>query len=169
MNMDEVQLSADPNDDLPSELLSALEQFVLGVDSDEGSERLELLVQISFEGLSDGSLDALIVRLSELTAGDRRPAKLLPAFIADHLVQVDDKAVALRRWTAFSDIVNDYSDLFADTEKLVGHLVLKHRTSLDLRSLDEQALISAHAAIHTGFKTPVSLETGRGKPTNLHR
>lgn len=148
MNMDEVQLSADPNDDLPSELLSALEQFVLLVDAGEGSERLDLLVRISFEGLSDGSLDALLARLSELADRESHPAKLLPAFIVDHLVQVDDKAVALRRWTAFSDIVNDYSDLFADIEKLVGHLVLKHGTDLDLRSLDDEAVISAHAAIH---------------------
>ena len=88
--------------------------------------------------------------LVDLTAPDEHdPRRLLP----DDLVAVLEREllllplrVRLEALVAAGDLVSTWSDLVADQEKLLGHLVLAHGEPQ--QALEHEALADRHAALH---------------------
>ena len=98
-------------------------------------------------GLAGGDeLDGLV----DLTAPDEDdPRRLLP----EELVTVLEREllllplrVRLEALVAAAEVVSTWSDLVADHEKLLGHLVLSHREPQAV--LGHEALVDRHAALH---------------------
>jgi hypothetical protein len=115
---------------------------LLGSDEDEGEEELDGLV--------------------DLTGPDEQdPRRLLP----EDLVAVLEREllllplrVRLEALVAAADLVSTWSDLVADQEKLLGHLVLAHAEPQT--ALAHERLVDRHAVLHTehgpGHASPVA-------------
>ena len=105
----------------------------------------------------DDELDDLV----DLVEHDEHdPRRLLP----EELVAVLEREllllplrVRLEALVAAADLVSTWSDLVADQEKLLGHLVLAHAAPQD--ALAHEALADRHAALHAG--------SGPGHPAAL--
>ena len=101
------------------------------------------------EADADDALDELD-ELVDLTAPDEDdPRRLLP----EDLVTVLEREllllplrVRLEALVAAADLVTTWSDLVADREKLLGHLVLSHREPQD--PLVHEQLVDRHAVLH---------------------
>ena len=105
----------------------------------------------------DDELDGLV----DLTGPDESdPRRLLP----EDLVAVLEREllllplrVRLEALVAAADLVSTWSDLVADHEKLLGHLVLAHGEAQDV--LGHERLVDRHAVLHT--------DGGPGHPTRV--
>ena len=114
-------------------------------DEDDGPE-LQLL------GIGDEDGDEALDDLVELTEQDEHdPRRLLP----EDLVAVLEREllllpvrVRLEALVAAADLVSTWSDLLADQEKLLGHLVLAHGEPQDAHGHEQ--LADRHAALHGG-------------------
>ena len=115
-------------------------------DEDDDDEPYALLDDDDDED-DDEELDGLV----DLTAPDEHdPRRLLP----EDLVAVLEREllllplrVRLEALVAAADLVSTWSDLVADHEKLLGHLVLAHGESQ--AALDHEGLVDRHAVLHT--------------------
>ena len=95
----------------------------------------------------DEQLDGLV----DLTGPDEQdPRRLLP----EDLVTVLEREllllplrVRLEALVAAADLVSTWSDLVADQEKMLGHLVLAHGEVQD--ALGHEQLVERHAVLHT--------------------
>jgi hypothetical protein len=117
MSVDEFELAyGDEDEDLPVDLT---------VLDDE--ERLELL-------MDDEEPDLSAVLPDELLSVLERELLLLPI------------RTRLEALVAAADIVENWSDLLADEEKLLGHLVLRHGS--DQLPHEHEALADLHAELH---------------------
>jgi hypothetical protein len=102
--------------------------FVLpGDDDDEDDVALDLTI--------DDAEDPRAVLPDDLVAVLERELLLLPV------------RVRLEALVAAADLVSNWSDLVADHEKLLGHLVLAHAEPP--ASTGHEALIGRHAVLHT--------------------
>ena len=127
----------------------SLEDVEADVEDDEDDEPLDLIALDD-----DDELDALIA--SDEPADDEDdPRRLLP----EELVAVLEREllllpvrVRLEALVAAADLVQQWAELVADHEKLLGHLVLAH--SQPQRARGHEALVGRHAALHA--------ETGPG-------
>lgn len=123
MSLDEVEAQYEDDDDEP-------ELGLLEIEEDDEEE-----------------LDSLV----DLTGPDEDdPRRLLP----EHLVAVLEREllllplrVRLEALVAAADLVSTWSDLVADHEKLLGHLVLAHGEAQEAVAHD--ALVDRHAVLHT--------------------
>ena len=96
---------------------------------------------------ADEELDGLV----DLTGPDEHdPRRLLP----DDLVAVLEREllllplrVRLEALVAAGEVVSAWSDLVADQEKLLGHLVLAHREPQ--QAFGHELLVNRHAVLHT--------------------
>ena len=112
-------------------------------DDDEEAAARELM---TFDDHSDEELDELV----DLTVPDEDdPRRLLP----DDLVAVLEREllllplrVRLEALVAAADLVSTWSDLVADHEKLLGHLVLAHGAPQE--AVGHEALVDRHAVLH---------------------
>lgn len=135
MSLDEVEAGySEEDDDDEFDLL------------DSGLEAEDLLSGDSPE--QDGELDNL-VELLEAEGGPDDPRTVLP----DELVAVLEREllllplrVRLEALVAAVDLVTTWSDLVADHEKLLGHLVLSHGEPQVV--IGQEELVGRHAALH---------------------
>jgi hypothetical protein len=83
----------------------------------------------------------------------------LTAVLPEELVSVLERELLLlplrtrlEALVAAADVVENWSDLLADEEKLLGHLVLRHGGSRQLDGLatEHEALADRHAELHAG-------------------
>ncbi len=135
MSLDEVEAGYsedDDDDELDLELLGA--DYDLEDDGDPGA---------------DPELDELVELLEREEPGEDDPRRLLP----EDLVAVLEREllllplrVRLEALVAAVDLVQTWSDLVADHEKLLGHLVLAHGERQD--PTGHEALVGRHAALH---------------------
>lgn len=114
----------------------SLQDVESGYDGDEGDEPAD----------EDDEYD-LMVDLAE--PADEDPRRLLP----EHLVHVLEREllllplrVRLEALVAATDLVLGWTELIADREKLLGHLVLAHREPQ--RGAVHEALVARHARLH---------------------
>ena len=115
--------------------------------------------------VDEEELDGLV----DLTAPDEQdPRRLLP----EELVAVLEREllllplrVRLEALVAAADLVSTWSDLVADHEKLLGHLVLAHAAPQEV--LRHEALVDRHASLHlhTGPGHAPTADPGAGAPT----
>ena len=124
----EAGYDADDEDDDPS-------PFALSGPDDEDGDDLELDLTVDEE-------DPRAVLPDELVAVLERELLLLPV------------RVRLEALVAAADLVATWSDLVADHEKLLGHLVLAHRLLPHPEALGHEDLAARHAVLHA--------ETGPG-------
>ena len=120
-------------------------------DDDEDDDPELALLSAGDE--DDDELDELV---DLVEADEHDPRRLLP----EELVAVLEREllllplrVRLEALVAAADLVSTWSDLVADHEKLLGHLVLSHAALADGAPLDEvthEALVDRHAALHHG-------------------
>ena len=112
--------------------------------ADEEDDEDELLLDPALVGADD--LDGLV----DLTAPDEDdPRRLLP----EELVAVLEREllllplrVRLEALVAAGELVSTWTDLLADQEKLLGHLVLSHAEPQ--AALAHEALVERHAVLH---------------------
>lgn len=112
-------------------------------DDDDEEPPLQLL------GLGDDEDDELDALVDLVEADEHDPRTLLP----EDLVTVLEREllllplrVRLEALVAAADLVSTWSDLIADHEKLLGHLVLAHGQPQD--ALGHEALVDRHAELH---------------------
>ncbi len=113
-------------------------------DDEDDDEALSLLGDDEDD---DEDLDGLV----DLTGPDEHdPRRLLP----EDLVAVLEREllllplrVRLEALVAAADLVSTWSDLVADQEKLLGHLVLAHGEAQ--AALGHEVLLDRHAVLHT--------------------
>ena len=125
----------------------SLEEVEAQYEDDEDDEDLALLAEDpSLE--DDDELDELV----DLTAPveDADPRRVLP----EELVAVLEREllllplrVRLEALVAAADLVSTWSDLLADHEKLLGHLVLAHGEPQ--AAVDHEGLVDRHAVLHS--------------------
>ena len=124
MSLDEVESGYSERDD-PVELLDPLE------DDEEDLEELADLLDLETEPDED---DPRRLLPEELVAVLERELLLLPL------------RVRLEALVAAVDLIETWSDLVADREKLLGHLVISHAESQVPH--EHEALVERHAALH---------------------
>lgn len=134
MSLDEVEAGYSEQDDEADDL----DVDLLGADY-EGA---------GYEG-ADDELDGLVELLEREEPDEDDPRRLLP----DELVAVLEREllllplrVRLEALVAAVDLVQTWSDLVADHEKLLGHLVLAHGESQ--APTGHEALVDRHARLH---------------------
>jgi hypothetical protein len=132
LSLEDVEAGYEDEDD------DELDADLLGLpDHDPVAEDLEdLQVLLETGALGEG-------------ADDDDPRRLLP----DDLVAVLEREllllplrVRLEALVAAADLVQQWTDLLADREKLLGHLVLAHAEPQ--QALEHEALADRHAALH---------------------
>jgi hypothetical protein len=117
VSVDEFELAyGDEDDDVPVDLTML-----------DGEEHLELL-------MDEGEPDLRAVLPDELLSVLERELLLLPI------------RTRLEALVAAADLVENWTDLLADEEKLLGHLVLRHGAG-DLPA-EHEALADRHAELH---------------------
>lgn len=126
MSLDEVEAGYSEQDD-PIVDLDARDEDDDEEDLDELAELLELQVEPDVD-------DPRRVLPEELVAVLERELLLLPL------------RVRLEALVAAVDLIETWSDLVADHEKLLGHLVLSHAEPQV--ATDHEALVERHAALH---------------------
>ena len=123
----------------------SLEEVEAQYEDEDDDPELELL------SVGDGDDDEEdLGELVDLTAPDEDdPRRLLP----EDLVAVLEREllllplrVRLEALVAAADLVSTWSDLVADQEKLLGHLVLSHGEPQESRG--HEALVDRHAVLH---------------------
>ena len=105
----------------------------------------------SFSLLPAGEDDEQLDELVDLTGPDEHdPRRLLP----EELVTVLEREllllplrVRLEALVAAGEVVSTWSDLVADQEKLLGHLVLAH--GAPQAAFEHEALVDRHAVLHS--------------------
>ncbi len=134
MSLADLEAGYEDDDDEPFDVAS------LGLDEDDDDEDPEL---------------AALAALTEPDAGDPR------SVLGDDLVAVLEREllllplrVRLEALVAGVDLVSTWSDLVADHEKVLGHLVLTHQQPQ--QSLGHEQLVERHAHLHQS--------TGPGHP-----
>jgi hypothetical protein len=128
MSLDEVEAGYSEQDD-PIDDLDAL--AALDDDDEEDLDELAELLERQVEPDVD---DPRRVLPEELVAVLERELLLLPL------------RVRLEALVAAVDLIETWSDLVADHEKLLGHLVLSHAEPQV--ATDHEALVERHAALH---------------------
>lgn len=145
--MDETELGADAESDLPRELLYWFNQ-TLHSDPDEPASVLRNEVeQIATQAILG---EAVSDALSALAGSSVQGAGLLALKLVAQVESVEDHDVRVRRWNAVWSLLGDYTVMFADREKLLGHLLLRHRrtSASDLLEMDVDELLALHQAQH---------------------
>ena len=125
-----------------------LDEVEAGYEGDDEEEvDLDLLAG---PGQDLDELDSLIGHGGLVDEDDDDPRRLLP----EELVTVLEREllllpvrVRLEALVAAADLVAEWSDLMADHEKLLGHLVLAHDEPQDATT--HEALVGRHGALHT--------------------
>ncbi len=142
MSLDDVEAQYEDEDDEP-----ALDLIGLGDGfEDEGDDELDALVDL----VEADEHDPRRLLPDDLVEADEHdPRKLLP----EDLVTVLERELLLLRLLVglvalvdAADLVSTWSDLIADHEKLLGHLVLAHGQPQD--ALGHEALVDRHAELH---------------------
>ena len=116
-------------------------------EDDEDDDEAYSVLGPDDEVEGDEELDGLV----DLTGPDEHdPRRLLP----DDLVAVLEREllllplrVRLEALVAAGEVVSTWSDLVADQEKLLGHLVLAHREPQ--QAFGHELLVNRHAVLHT--------------------
>jgi hypothetical protein len=99
-----------------------------------------------FSAVSDEVDDELNDRFAAELRNVDGPATDLHRLMGIHLNEAD-KELRLLRWEALSDVLGEFTDLFDDQEKMVGHLFLEH--GIDPPAADQSSdLVSLHASLH---------------------
>ncbi|MCW2615356.1 MAG: hypothetical protein JWN08_2350 [Frankiales bacterium] len=130
MSLDEVEAGYSEQEDDEDEL----DVDLLGADyEDEQDEELDELVELLERDVPDED-DPRRVLPEELVAVLERELLLLPL------------RVRLEALVAAVDLVQTWSDLVADHEKLLGHLVLAHAEPQEVTG--HELLVDRHAALH---------------------
>ncbi len=125
MSMEDVEAQYEDEDDDEPDL------HLLGIDDDpDGDDELDDLVEL----VEADEHDPRKVLPEELVAVLERELLLLPL------------RVRLEALVAAADLVSTWSDLVADHEKLLGHLVLAHGEAQD--ALGHEVLVERHAVLH---------------------
>ena len=139
MSLDEVEAGYSEQDDEADDL----DVDLLGADY-EGPD----YEGAGYEG-ADDELDGMVELLEREEPDEDDPRRLLP----DELVAVLEREllllplrVRLEALVAAADLVQTWSDLVADHEKLLGHLVLAHGESP--AATGHEALVDRHAGLH---------------------
>ena len=118
-------------------------------EQDDEADDLDVdLLGADYEGAAD-ELDGMVELLERAEPDEDDPRRLLP----DELVAVLEREllllplrVRLEALVAAVDLVQTWSDLVADHEKLLGHLVLAHGESQ--AATGHEALVDRHAGLH---------------------
>jgi hypothetical protein len=116
---------------------------------DVGPDELELL-GLDDDPFDDGPDDDLELLL-DATGDDDDPRALLPEPLVTALERellLLPVRVRLEALVAADDLVQEWSELVADHEKLLGHLVLAHRQQPHPDVLGHEQLVARHAALH---------------------
>jgi len=119
-------------------------------EQDDDEDELDLdLLGTDYEDQEDVELDGLVELLEREEPDEDDPRRLLP----DELVAVLEREllllplrVRLEALVAAVDLVQTWSDLVADHEKLLGHLVLAHGEPQ--APTGHEALVDRHAGLH---------------------
>ncbi|GAC1609820.1 MAG: hypothetical protein NVS3B26_13170 [Mycobacteriales bacterium] len=127
VSLDEIeeQYVEDEDDELPPEL-------------DDPDDLVDLLGTQSLLGDDE---DLRVVLPDQLVSMLERELLLLPV------------RTRLEALVAATDLVESWSELLADDEKLLGHLILRHGggpLAMDQEPLDHEAMADRHAELHTG-------------------
>jgi hypothetical protein len=126
--------------------------------ADAGDDDLELLDLEDLDDLTDPAdltedadddLELLLERRGPLAADDPRRALPEPLVTAlERELLLLPVRVRLEALVAAADLVQEWSDLVADEEKLLGHLVLAHGQLPHPGALEHELLAARHAALH---------------------
>ena len=127
MSLEEVEAQYEDEDD--DELVLPEDERDLALHDDE----LDDLVDLTAPGPDDDDPRSLLPE--ELVAVLERELLLLPV------------RVRLEALVAAADLVSTWSDLLADHEKLLGHLVLAHAEPQE--AVDHERLVDRHAGLHS--------------------
>lgn len=127
LSMDDVEAGYEDDEDDDSELIA----LPGGDPVEEDLEELQVLVERGGEPAED---DPRRLLPPNLVAVLERELLLLPL------------RVRLEALVAAADLVQQWTDLLADHEKLLGHLVLAHTSPQD--ALGHEELADQHAALH---------------------
>jgi hypothetical protein len=121
-------------------------------DDDDEALDLDLVDLAEDEEPVDGLVDGLEVLLAAEPADDD-PRRLLPeevvAVLERELLLLPVR-VRLEALLAAGALVEQWSDLVADREKLLGHLVLAHGDVPHPEARGHEELAARHAVLHTG-------------------
>ena len=125
----------------------SLTEVETGYDQDEADEELTRHTLDDDDDDDDAELDELVELVEP---ADDDPRRLLP----EELVTVLEREllllplrVRLEALVAAADLVSGWSELIADQEKLLGHLVLAHGEPQQVTGHEE--LVDRHAVLHT--------------------
>jgi hypothetical protein len=132
----------------------SLEDVEAGYEDDDEDDDLALLELPEADGVDEDleELQVLVERGGEPAEDD--PRRLLPAdlvAVLERELLLLPLRVRLEALVAAADLVQQWADLIADHEKLLGHLVLAHGVRADDGSpdgLDHELLADRHAALH---------------------
>ncbi len=121
-----------------------LDLELLGIDDDEDRDGLDGL-----DGLDD--LNGLELLLDRTEPDEDDPRAVLPEPLVTALERellLLPVRVRLEALVAADDLVQEWAELVADREKLLGHLVLAHGQLPQPHALGHDALAGRHAQLH---------------------
>jgi len=145
--MGDIQLSEDPYDDLPPEIVIVLERLFHTASDAHEDDRLARLLSAARAAIIDDDNDDVGMLVANLI-DDTDPQTAEIGRLLDRYVDaLADEEERTRRWAALWDLLADWVELHGDQEKLFGHLSLKHGGPPSVSaSYDE--LVELHVGAH---------------------
>lgn len=143
--VDELELSINPRDDLPAQIVESVDAFLQITDGDLLGDRLSVMTELCTTALVEEPVDHALASLEALASAEPLPEGRLARVIGECIVEIEDESEQTRRWHALYDLVSAIDELLTDREKLVGHLLLSHDASPGVLELSENELLALHA------------------------
>ena len=140
-----LNLSTDPEGDLPRLVLQALEDFTLAASPEVGLDRLVRLSETIAPVLFDEPRDSMSVRIRETLQLERAPDASRLWDVLDTAILSDQTAYEFRM-NALYDLILNWMEFYSDEEKLAGHLLLKH--GLEREQILASSPTELHARLH---------------------
>ena len=142
VDVNDVELSEDPRDDLPDGLLHLLDGVLVETLADEDDELLLDLLRVVERSEEGEDIGPGLTRLSSA-----RPEPSVQALI-DAIRELADAPgdEAVRGLAALWDLLQDYVALLTDREKMAGHLLLAHNITVG-SNITLPEMLTTHAEL----------------------